>query len=358
MAARSLGFLLGCTLIPGAIPGALWAAQKPRVHYLPASPTTVAWGYYWAEAKPVLRIHSGDVVVADTLLTNSPRGLERAGLPADRVEPALKAVYAQVKDRGPGGHILTGPIYVDGAEPGDTLAVHILKIAPRIDYAYNAFGPHSGFLPQDFPYRRMRIIPLDWRHGVARFAPGITLPLHPFFGSMGVAPPPSMGRYSSVPPNLMGGNMDDKDLVAGSTIYLPVFAPGALFEIGDGHAGQGDGEVDITALETSLRGTLRLSVIKHTGQQWPRAETPTEYISLGFDRDLTRATTQATEQMIAFLAARRHLSRDDAYMLCSVAGNLHITELVDQNVGVEMLLPKAIFQTAAAAASPGRRASR
>lgn len=338
------------------LPVGLFAAQRPRMYRLPASPATVAWGYYWAQAKPVLRVRSGDIVVVDTLLTNSPRGLERAGLAPDRVEPALRAVYAQVKDRGPGGHILTGPIYVEGAEPGDTLAIQILKIAPRIDYAYNAFAPHEGFLPQDFPYRRIRIIPLDWRRGVARFAPGIAIPLHPFFGSMGVAPPPSMGRYSSVPPNLMGGNMDDKDLVAGSTLYLPVFAPGALFEIGDGHAGQGDGEVDITALETSLRGTVRLTVIKHTGQQWPRAETPSAYISLGFDSDLKKATTMATEQMISFLAARRHLSRDDAYMLCSVAGNLHITELVDQNVGVEMLLPKRIFVAAARAGrTPGGR---
>lgn len=327
------------------LPPAAMAAPKPQVHRLAATPATVAWGYYWAAAKPVLRIRSGDTVVVDTMITNSPSGLERAGLAASQVQPQLKAIYDQVKDRGPGGHILTGPIYVEGAEPGDTLAVHIESIAPLIAYAYNAFGLHSGFLPQDFPYRRMRIIPLDWRRGVARFAPGITLPLHPFFGSMGVAPPPQMGRYSSVPPNLMGGNMDDKDLVAGSTLYLPVFAPGALFEVGDGHAGQGDGEIDITALETSLRGTFRLTVIKHTGQQWPRAETPTQFISLGFDHDLVKATTQAAEQMIAFLAATRHLGRDDAYMLCSVAGNLHITELVDQNVGVEMLLPKAIFHT-------------
>ncbi|MGH9481525.1 MAG: acetamidase/formamidase family protein, partial [Terriglobales bacterium] len=152
------------------------------------------------------------------------------------------------------------------------------------------------------------------------------------------------GKHSSVPPDLMGGNMDNKDLVAGSTVFFPVFVPGALFYAGDGHAGQGDGEIDITALETSLRGTFRFELIKHTQQQWPRAETPTQYISMGFNKDLVAATKQATEEMINFLAATKGMTKEDAYMLCSVAGNVHITELVDQNVGVHVLVPKAIFR--------------
>ncbi|HUX67211.1 MAG TPA: acetamidase/formamidase family protein [Terriglobales bacterium] len=330
-------------LLAACAPLAL-AAQSPL--RLKVSAKTVTWGHYWAQDKPVLTIRPGQTVVVDTLLTNSPIGLSRAGVPQNQIEATLKEVYADVPraDRGPGGHILTGPIYVAGAEPGDTLAVHILKITGRIPYAYNAFGPRSGFLPEYFPgQHQMKIIPLDWKTMLAHFAPGIDIPMHPFFGSMGVAPPLADGKHSSVPPDLMGGNMDNKDLVAGSTVYFPVFTPGALFYVGDGHAGQGDGEIDITALETSLEGTFRFELIKHTHQSWPRAETPTEYISMGFNRDLVAATKQATEQMIDFLAATKGLSKQDAYMLCSVAGNVHITELVDQNVGVHVLVAKSLF---------------
>lgn len=334
---RSVFLLLACAL--------LLPAQSPP--HLVASSKTVAWGHYWAGDKPVLTIEPGQTVVVDTVLTNSPTGLARAGVADAQIEPDLKEIYANVPrdQRGPGGHILTGPIAIQGAEPGDTLAVHIVKIEGRIPYAYNSFGPRSGFLPEFFPgEHQTKIIPLDWKHMVAHFAPGIDLPMHPFFGSMGVAPPAADGKHSSVPPDLMGGNMDNKDLVAGSTVYFPVFVPGALFYAGDGHAGQGDGEIDITAMETSLRGTFRFEVIKNTQQQWPRAETPTQYISMGFNKDLVAATKQATEEMINFLAATKGMTKEDAYMLCSVAGNVHITELVDQNVGVHVLVPKAIFR--------------
>jgi len=329
--------------VPLLVLAASLAVAQAPVH-LAVGPTTVAWGYYWAQAKPVLHVPAGATVVVETLITNSPKGLEGAGLAPARVEPELRAVYDQVTDKGPGGHILTGPIFIEGAEPGDTLVVHIEKIEPRIDYAYNAFGVGRGFLTHDFPYGTMRIIPLDWKRGVAAFAPGIEVPLRPFFGSIGDAPPPSAGRYNSAPPWMHGGNMDNRELVAGTTLYLPVHVAGALLEVGDGHAAQGDGEVDITALETSLRGTFRLELLKQTQQRWPRAETPTDYISMGFDDDLGRATRYATEEMIDFLVATQHLSRTDAYMLCSVAGNLHITQLVDTHVGVHMMLPKALFK--------------
>ncbi|MGH9416120.1 MAG: acetamidase/formamidase family protein [Terriglobales bacterium] len=327
-------------LLAGLVP---LAAQTAPLK-IEVTPRTVTWGHYCACDKPVLTISPGQTVVMDTLLTNSPRGLARAGVADAQIEASLKAVYAQVPraDRGPGGHILTGPIFIRGAEPGDTLAVHIEKITGRINYAYNSFGPTSGFLSMP-GLHKMRIIPLDWTTMTAHFAPGIDLPMHPFFGSTGVAPPAAMGKYSSVPPGLIGGNMDDKDLVAGATIYFPVFTPGALFYAGDGHAGQGDGEADITAIETSLEGTFRFQLIKHTGLQWPRAETPTQYISLGFNPDLKLATQQAIEQMIDFLVQHKGMTRDDAYMLISVAGNVHDTELVDKSVGVEVLMPKAIF---------------
>lgn len=319
------------------------SSLSQTTYRLKATPKTVAWGYYDAKATPALRVKSGDTVEIQTLLTNSPKGLERAGLPPERVEQSLRDIFDQVKEKGPGGHILTGPIYVEGAEPGDALEVKILAIKLAIPYAYNAFGPGRGYLPDDFPYAKMKIIPLDEKRMVAEFAPGIEIPLRPFFGSMGVAPPESAGHFSSNPPWIMAGNLDNKDLVAGTTLYIPVHAPGALFEVGDGHAGQGDGEVDITAIETSLIGTFQFTVRKDMHLKWPRAETPMQYITMGLNDDLNAATTLAVREMIDFLANEKHLSRDDAYMLASVAADLHITELVDGNKGVHMTISKAIF---------------
>lgn len=334
---------LGAALSVGLSAFAAGAPAGAATFELQAAPATVAWGNYNADAKPVLRIRSGDTVVVHTLLTSSPTALEKAGVPAADVEARLREVFAHVTDRGPGGHILTGPIYVEGAAPGDTLEVRILKVDLAIPYAYNGFRYGLGLLTEDFPYARMKIVPLDRTRMVAAFAPGVSIPLHPFFGSMGVAPPPSYGRYDSTPPAVHGGNMDDKALVAGSTLYLPVNAPGALFEVGDGHANQGDGEVDVTALETSLVGTLQFIVRHDVHAKYPRAETPTEYISMGFDDDLSTAAHKAVREMVDFIVAEKHLSRDDAYMLSSVAADLHVTEVVDRNKGVHMALPKAVF---------------
>ena len=317
--------------------------SAPSTYTLKATPKTVAWGYYDAKAAPVLRVKSGDTVEIQTLITSSPKRLEDAGVPPDQVEQSLRDIEKEVTDKGPGGHILTGPIFIEGAEIGDVLEVRILAAKLAIPYAYNAFGPGRGFLPEDYPYPKMKIIPLDEKRMVARFAPGIEIPLHPFFGSMGVAPPESSGRLSSAPPWIQAGNLDNKDLVAGTTLYIPVHAPGALFEVGDGHAGQGDGEVDITALETSLIGTFQFIVRKNLHLRWPRAETPTHFITMGLDEDLTQCTKAAVREMIDFLMTEKHLSRDDAYMLASTAADLHITELVDGNKGVHMMIPKSIF---------------
>ncbi len=246
------------------------APQAPpaRVHQLAATPATVAWGYYWAEAEPVLRIEPGDIVEVETLLTSSPTRLEGAGIPPEEVEQSLRDVYDQVTDRGPGGHILTGPIYVEGAEPGDTLEVRVLSIDLAIPYAYNGC---SGFIRENCDEQRMRIIRFDEKRMVAPFSAGIEIPLRPFFGSMGVAPPPAAGRISSNPPWIHAGNLDNKELVAGTTLFIPVHVPGALFEVGDGHAAQGDGEVDQTAIETSLDGSLQFFLHKGARLAWPRA---------------------------------------------------------------------------------------
>ncbi|HTA75330.1 MAG TPA: acetamidase/formamidase family protein [Gemmatimonadaceae bacterium] len=318
------------------------SAQTPHVHQLPATPQTVAWGYYSAAAQPVLHVASGDIVVVHTMLTNVPDRLEKAGLPPAKVQQALRDITTQVTDKGPGGHILTGPIAVDGAEVGDVLEVRFLKIRPDIDYGYNGC---SGFLKENCADSgRTRIIQLDTVHMTASLGPDITIPLQPFFGSMGNAPPPDSGRLSSNPPGMHAGNLDNKYLVAGTTLYIPVFAPGALFEIGDGHVAQGDGEVDQTAIETSLMGRIQLIVRKDMHLTWPRAETPTYYITMGTDKDLTQATKVAVQEMIAFLTSTRGLSTMEAYRLASIAADLHITELVDGNVGVHMMIPKAIFK--------------
>ena len=330
--------LAGC--LAGAVPATSLGAQTK--HRLMPTPETVAVGHYWSETKPVLRIKSGDEVTIGTLITSTPTRLEGAGVKPEDVEPALRAITDQVKDRGPGGHILTGPIFVEGAEPGDVLEVRIKKVDLAIPYAYNAFGRTSGFIPEDFPYAKMRIIPLDAKKMMARFAPGIDIPLRPFFGSIGVAPPPSRGRVSSAPPDIHAGNLDNKELVAGTTLFIPVHVPGALLEVGDGHAGQGDGEVDITALETSLTGVLEVIVRKDLKLTWPRGETPTHWITMGADKDLVVATKTALRQAIEFLQTKG-LSKDDAYMLTSVACDVRITQLVDGNVGAHVMIPKAIF---------------
>lgn len=324
-------------------------AQPPdppaaKTHQLKPSPKTVAWGHYDAAATPVLRINSGDTVEVETLLTNSPEGLERAFVPADQIEQALRDVFKEVKDRGPGGHVLTGPIFVEGAEPGDTLEVRIKAMRLLLPYGYTAFGPRGGLLPEDFPRLRTKIIPLDAKRMVGKFSDTIEVPLRPFFGSMGVAPPPEVGRVSSVPPGVHAGNLDNKDLVAGTTLFIPVHAKGALFAVGDGHAAQGDGEVCLTAIETSLGGTLQFVVRKDLKLKWPRAETPTHHIVMGLDRDLNEAMKLATREAIDFLAAEKKLSREDAYMLTSVAVDFRVTQVVDGTKGVHGLIPKHIFK--------------
>jgi acetamidase/formamidase len=314
-------------------------------HRLKASPSTVAWGYYWAGAKPVLTVKSGDTVEVQTLTTSSPASLANAGVKPEDIEPELEAIYAEVKDKGPGGHILTGPIYIEGAEPGDTLEVRIRKIRISTPYATNGFSPQRGVLTGgDFQRGRTKLIPLDLKRNVAKFAPGIEIPLHPFFGSIGVAPPESAGRVNSGPPGVFAGNLDNKDLVEGTKLFIPVHVKGALLEIGDGHAGQGNGEVDITAMETSLVGTFELVVRKDLHLKGPRGETPTHWIAMGLDPDLNQATVNATREAIDFLVTEKHLTREDAYALCSVAVDFNITQAVDGTKGVHAMIPKSIFK--------------
>jgi acetamidase/formamidase len=332
--------LLASSVFALAIPFAAIAAD----YTLLAKPDTVAWGYYSGQSKAVLTVHSGDTVRMQTLSTcGSPEQMISRGVKAEDIPPYTAAIYKEVTDKGPGGHILTGPVAIAEAEPGDVLEVQILKVDIDVDFACNAFGLGRGFLPMEYPYNRSKIIALDRQRMIGHFAPGIEIPLHPFFGSMGVAP--AGGKIDSAPPFAHAGNMDNKELVAGTTLYIPVAAKGALFQAGDGHAAQGNGEVDITALETYLSGSFRFIVHKDRHLIWPRAETPDYYISMGFSRDLKEATEHALRDMIEFLVAEKHLSRDDAYMLSSVAVDLNITQLVDGNVGVHAMCPKKIFRS-------------
>jgi acetamidase/formamidase len=336
--------VFGATLVGGQAKKD--SPSTAKVHRLEATPATIAYGYYWSEAPPVLTIASGDIVDVDTLLTNTPAGLEKAGVAQDKIQASLKSIVTEVTGdkKGPGGHILTGPIYVEGAEPGDALEVKILSIDLPIDYGYNGC---RGFIPDNCdPAAPLKVLALNKKSMTAEYLPGIVVPLRPFFGSMGVAPARELGRVSSNPPGMHAGNLDNRELVAGSTLYIPVFVPGALFEIGDGHAAQGDGEVDQTAIETSLRAKVQLTVRKGMKLTWPRAETATDYISMASDPDLTKATTLAIQEMIDFLVATRGLTKHQAYQVTSIAGNVAITQLVDKPVvGVHVKMPKSIFKT-------------
>lgn len=335
---RIEGRLLAAAIVVGSS-----AASAQKVHELPATPTTVAYGYYWSEAKPAIRVSSGDVVDVETMLTNTPTGLERMGVKPEDIPQNLRDIVTQDTGslKGPGGHILTGPIYVDGADSGDVLEVRIQSIALPIAYGYNGC---SGFMREMCERGATRIIKMDRDKMTAEVAPGITVPLRPFWGSIGVAPAPALGRVSSNPPSRHAGNIDNKELVAGTTIYIPVFAKGALLEIGDGHAAMGDGEVDQTAIETDLKGRVQLVVRKDMHLDWPRIETPTHWITMGTDTSLVVATKTAIAQMVKFLQETKGLTQTQAYQAASMAADLHITELVDGNVGVHMMIAKSYLK--------------
>jgi acetamidase/formamidase len=325
---REAFLILACGTMP------LFAQHTVRV-----TPSTVQYGYFAADAKPVLTVKSGEVVTMDTICAIPE--LQQLGAAPDEPMRELKEVDANVKDKGPGPHVLTGPVAIEGAQPGDVLEVEILDIRLRSPYGWMMIEPGAGSLPDEFPYLRRKLVPLDERNKVAEFAPGIHIPVRPFFGNLGVAPPE--GRLNSAPPAYNGGNMDNKWLVAGTKLYLPVQVPGAMFSVGDGHAAQGDGEVCLTAIETNLTGVFRFTVRKDIKLRWPRAETPTHIITIGLHESLDQAALRATREMIDYLTIERGLSRDDAYMLTSAVVDLHVTEVVDGVKGVHATLPKSIF---------------
>lgn len=307
--------------------------------HLKASPDTCAWGYFDATLDPALEVASGAVVTIDTV-SGAPDQTPAAGT-GFHIPPELLDIHARSPRQVP-GHILTGPVAVTGAKPGHVLEVQILDVQLRQNWGWNIIRPLAGTLPEDFQTTRTEIIPLDLDQMTARLSWGLDLPLRPFFGVMGVAPPPNWGRISTIQPRAHGGNLDNKELIAGSTLYLPVLADGALFSCGDGHAAQGDGEVCVTAIETALKGTFRLTLRDDLDLNYPRAETPTHLITMGMHEDLERCVEMALRDMIAWIVARTGISREDAYMLCSLAGDLRITQTVNGNKGVHMMMETAL----------------
>lgn len=325
-----------------SLPPVAAAQESPRTHELKASPATVHRGFFDASLKPVLTINSGDAVRLETA-TGNPRYFESLGVPKERIPAELYEVYKGVEGTGRGDHTLNGPIAIRGAEPGDVLEIRIRSVEVRLPLAGQSFVPNRGLLPEQFPFERARALWIDMARGMVQYAPGVEVPVKPFWGVMGVAPPASMGRVPSGPPNIFGGNLDNRDLGTGSTLYLPVHVPGALLSIGDGHAAQGYGEVCLSAVEASLKGEIQ--VVLHKGQalRWPRAETATHYITMGLHTDLDEAAKIATSEMLDFLVAHKGLSREDAYMLASAAMDLVVTQVVDGTKGIHAMMPKSIF---------------
>ncbi|MBV8030300.1 MAG: acetamidase/formamidase family protein [Betaproteobacteria bacterium] len=297
----------------------------------------VHWGYFDAALPPRIEIESGETIEIDTV-SGSPEVADVA-----RFRPVHREIVTKLKPIL-GAHILTGPVSVRGAQPGDTLEVRIEAIELTEDWGWNVIRPLRGTLPEDFPKFEARTLPIDRKSMRAKLPWGPSVPLQPFFGIMGTAPRPEYGRVSSIEPREFGGNMDCKEFVPGTTLFLPVFVPGANFSAGDGHAVQGDGEVCLTALETCLKGRFTLIARKDLHLAMPRAITPTHYITLGLDVDLDDAAKQALRDMIAWLVAMKGWTKSEAYVFCSLACDLHVTQLVDGNKGIHAMVRRELIQ--------------
>jgi acetamidase/formamidase len=309
----------------------------PTHHTLTPIPETVHWGHLDAKIPPRLTVDPGDTVTIETV----SGGLGDVG-DTTIMLPYHRKICETLKP-SPGPHILTGPVAVRGAEPGDTLEVRIKAIALTVDWGWNVIRPLRGTLPEDFPLFRCRVLPIDRTAMTTTLPWGPTIPLSPFFGILAVAPRPEYGLCSSVEPREFGGNLDNKELVAGTSLYLPVFVPGANFSAGDGHAVQGDGEVCLTALETCLTGTFELMLHKKKVLDLPRATTPSHLITMGLDPDLDDAAKQALRDMIRWLTELKGWTSEEAYVFCSLACDLRVTQLVDGNKGIHAMVARSLL---------------
>lgn len=312
-------------------------------HVLKATCKTVHLGGFSPQLKPALVVDSGDRITVETY--TGYYVYEQA--PPEFVTPEFLEICQHLPpDRkvGPGPHLLTGPIYINNAQPGDVLEIILEEISPRLAIGFNAIRTGWGALPQRFSSPKLRFIPLDLANNTATFPPNsaIQIPLKPFFGILGVAIPAK--SQSSIPPGFYGGNLDNQELVTGSRIFLPIFVPGGLFSIGDGHAVQGDGEVNVTALETSMNGTFQIKLHQNLKLKSPIAETPTHLITMGFAPILEEALQFALNQMIDWLQTYRNMNAEDAYVLASLAVDFHITQVVNSpQKGVHGMLAKSVI---------------
>jgi acetamidase/formamidase len=325
-------------------------------HYsLPATPENVQWGWYDPNEKPKLVINSGDTVSIETI--SHSLGQIRPGVEMDGI------VKLRKENDGGGPHSITGPIYVTGAEPGDTLEIRILKIVPKAEaFNFNLPGkefPTVGLLASEFPEGFVRYYKLDLAKMQTEFKPGIVIDLRPFPGTFAVgvdpnepdakAGPPirdAKGRTSTLRPWKNGSNMDLNELQAGSTLYLPVFLKGGLIWTGDSHCRQGNGEVNLTALECAYKEIeIQPIVRKDLKTDWPWAETKTDWIFMGYDEDLSQAMKIAVQQTVHWLATQQivPMSREEAYALTSIVGDCRVTQVVDIRKGVHCMIPKRVF---------------
>ncbi len=314
-------------------------------HHLEASPQTVRRGDLDGSFPPVLTVEPGDTVTIQCVSGNN------LAIPGPElgftVPPALGSILGAMPP-GIGPHIVTGPVAIAGAEPGDMLEVRIDKIELGMDWGYCLFRPLTGTLPDDFPYLDLDHIAIDMARNTCKLPWGPELELAPFFGVMAVGPKPSYGTLSTKEPRDFGGNLDNKELVAGTSLFLPVWVPGANFSVGDGHGVQGDGEVCVTAVETSLTGTFTFILHKGAGPdapalRFPRAETPTHYISMGINEDLDEAMRQALREMIAFISEKTGWTAAKAYKSCSLAVDFRVTQTVNGEKSVHGMLRKGVL---------------
>lgn len=306
-------------------------------HILNPTPSTVHWGHFDAKIPARIEVDSGDTVVIDTV-SGWGDVMDESLFREDHLEIVQKMKPLL------GPHILTGPVAVRGAMPGDVLEVRIKAIELTVDWGWNIIRPLRGTLPEDFPNFEKRTLPLDRKTMTSKLPWGPTVPLQPFFGILATAPRPEYGMISSVEPREFGGNVDCKEYVPGTSLFLPVFVPGANFSAGDGHAVQGDGEVCLTALETCLKGTFELVVRKDIKLVMPRAITPTHYITIGLDQDLDNAAKQALRDMIAWLVQMEGWTPSEAYVFCSLACDLHVTQTVDGNKGIHAMVSRKLIE--------------
>lgn len=352
IAAISLSSLAGNAMAMDAIVN----SEKPEAvikpdHLIRTVPENMVWGYYGADVPPIAHVKDGDIVEIQTINTTGitrkdPEAFFKAyNLPLDEQALDIIEIYKKVKPDpgGLSGHMLTGPIYIEGAEPGDTLEVRILDIMLRSGYGVNAVWPKGGDLPDDVKTRENFVYKYDKKKRTASFKPGIEIPVKPFMGVMAVSPPPQTGRVSSIPPGYYGGNLDLKHLVKGTTLYLPVSTQGALFTTGDSHAAQGTGEISGVAIEASLTLIVKFIVRKDKPIKHVRAETPSHFIAIGLDPDLSKAMKNAALEAVNFIKDDLGFTFNEALSIASTGVDFEVTQVVDQTLGANAMIPKSIF---------------